>query len=417
MLKNISLQSIFDHKTKLYFVAVVLGFASGFLSIPAINTTASTISELFINLLKLVSLPIIFLSIVSTITGMESIDEIKHLGRRVIRYTLLTTVIAAVVALTIFLIIDPVRGGLPATLGDVPSDVASGSYLSYLIQAIPSNIVQPFYENNVIGVLFLAMALSVASLTLPSGQRKVLHTLFSSLYAVVMKITLTVIKWIPLAIWAFVTLFILDLRNGLEVESLGYYLACVLLANVVQAVIVLPLLLRVKGVSPKLMLKGMMPALSVAFFSKSSSAALPTAIQCAEESTPISNKVARFTLPLCTSINMNACAAFILITVLFVSMSHGAVYSPIELVLWVLIATVAAIGNAGVPMGCYFMSTAFLATMNVPLHILGVILPFYTFIDMFESAVNVWSDSCVAAAVQQDLDTTEAPAQELATEG
>jgi Na+/H+-dicarboxylate symporter len=122
----------------------------------------------------------------------------------------------------------------------------------------------------------------------------------------------------------------------------------------------------------------------------------------------MSPKVANFTLPLCTTINMNACAAFILTTVLFVSMSNGIIFSAAEMFLWIFIATLAAIGNAGVPMGCYFLASAFLAAMNVPLNILGVILPFYTMIDMLESAINVWSDSCVAAVVDKEVAQDEA---------
>jgi len=109
---------------------------------------------------------------------------------------------------------------------------------------------------------------------------------------------------------------------------------------------------------------------------------------------------------------MNACAAFILTTVLFVSMSNGVVYSPLEMIMWIFVATIAAIGNAGVPMGCYFLSSAFLAAMNVPLNILGVILPFYTLIDMLESAINVWSDSCVATVVYKELSKSEEIAPE-----
>lgn len=127
------------------------------------------------------------------------------------------------------------------------------------------------------------------------------------------------------------------------------------------------------------------------------------AMRCAEENVKISKKVANFSLPLCTTINMNACAAFILTTVLFVSMSNGVTFSPAEMVVWIFIATIAAVGNAGVPMGCYFLSSAFLAAMNVPLNILGVILPFYTLIDMLESAINVWSDSCVTAVVNHEV--------------
>jgi len=73
------------------------------------------------------------------------------------------------------------------------------------------------------------------------------------------------------------------------------------------------------------------------------------------------------------------------------------------MVFWILIATVAAVGNAGVPMGCYFIATAFLAAMNVPLHIMGVILPFYSFLDMLESSINVWSDSCITTIVHHEL--------------
>ena len=75
------------------------------------------------------------------------------------------------------------------------------------------------------------------------------------------------------------------------------------------------------------------------------------------------------------------------------------------MVLWILIATVAAVGNAGVPMGCYFLTSALLATMDVPLGLMGVILPFYALIDMLETAINIWSDSCVAAIVDEREDS------------
>lgn len=392
-----------------YFaLATVLGLLTGYLHNPTLYSIADSVSVVFINLLKLVSLPIIFLSIVSTASGMESLDEIKSLGKKVIKYTLLTTILAATVALILFVAIDPVSANVQAE-----ALVEGGSqpgYLAYLLKAIPSNIVQPFSENNVIGVLFLAILLSVASLALPSSNRQTLHHFFSSLYAAVMKVTTWVVLLMPFAIWAFIALFIKDLKNGLEFKSLALYLTVVIAANLIQAFIVLPTLLKWKGISPVKTARAMMPALSMAFFTKSSAAALPAAMRCAEENVGIQPKVARFTLPLCTTINMNGCAAFILTTVLFVSMSNGMVYSPAEMIGWIFIATIAAVGNAGVPMGCYFLSSAFLAAMNVPLNILGVILPFYTLIDMVETAINVWSDSCVATIVDKDTKLELVPA-------
>lgn len=390
-----------------YFaIATLLGLFTGYIHHPFLYSLAETVSTVFINLLKLVSLPIIFLSIVSTASGMESISEIKNLGKKVIKYTLLTTLLAATVALILFVIIDPVRNNLNAQ----PLEQIQGQpgYLVYLLKTIPSNIVQPFSENNVIGVLLLALLLSVATLALPTANRQTLHQFFSSLYAAIMKVTTWVVKLMPFAIWAFIALFIKDLKNGLEFQSLALYLSVVVCANLVQAFIVLPLLLKWKKISPVKIARAMAPALSVAFFTKSSAAALPAAMRCAEENVKISRKVASFTLPLCTTINMNGCAAFILSTVLFVSMSNGTVYSPVEMVVWIFIATIAAVGNAGVPMGCYFLASAFLAAMNVPLNILGVILPFYTLIDMLETAINVWSDSCVATIVNQEVVEEEA---------
>lgn len=393
-----------------FAIAIVLGLLTGYIQNDFLFRAAETVSQLFINVLKLISLPIIFLSIVSTASGMESMEQIKQLGQKVIKYTLLTTLIAATIGLALFIAIDPVQDSAAATTETIlqNSEAVQPSYLTFFLQMVPSNIVQPFYDNNVMGVLFLALLLSFAILSVPSQHRTVLHSFFSSIYSAVIAITRWIVAIMPLAIWAFITLFMRDLNEGLNVKTLAFYLACVMGANMIQAFGVLPLLLKFKRLSPWKLAKGMYPALSVAFFTKSSAAALPMAIQCAEENVGISRRVASFTLPLCTTINMNACAAFILITVLFVSMSQGVVYTYPEMAVWIVLSTIAAIGNAGVPMGCYFLATAFLAAMNVPLHIMGVILPFYTIIDMFESAINVWSDSCVAAIVQQDLNAEEA---------
>lgn len=384
-------------------LATILGLAAGYLSIPALDNAANAISEVFINLLKLVSLPIIFLSIVSTAAGMDSVTEIKSLGKRVIKYTLITTVIAAAVALILFIAIEPASTHIHAQGIDGSSAVKQGSYYSYLIKSIPSNIIQPFSENHVIGVLFIAIMLSLSILSLPEKNRSVLHAFFSSLYAAIMKVTTWIVMLMPLAIWAFIALFVKDLRAGLEVKNLALYLTVVLAANFIQAIVVLPTFLKMKGVSPMAMFRGMMPALSVAFFTKSSAAALPMAMRCAQENLKMTPKIANFSLPLCTTINMNACAAFILTTVLFVAMSNGMTFSATEMFLWIFIATLAAVGNAGVPMGCYFLASAFLAAMDVPLNILGVILPFYTMIDMVESAINVWSDACVTAVVNKEV--------------
>lgn len=393
----------------LFAIAVLFGFILGLIEIPGVSQViiqvAHVISEIFIKLLKLISLPIIFLSLVSTATGMEDYKQFKFMGLRVIRYTLLTTMLAAAIALCYYLILDPVRGNSELTIAEAVA-IDKTSYFDYFLKTIPSNMLRPFVENSVISVMFIAILLSLSIVSLPKEHKAPLHALFHSLYLMIMKITGWIVKLMPLAVFAFLILFLKDVKAGLEIQAIARYLSVVLLANFTQGLVILPILLKMKGIAPLKLAKEMMPALSVAFFSKSSSATIPMAIKCATERAHISSRIANFSLPLCVTINMNGCAAFIITTVLFVSMSNGMEWSYVEMVGWVVIATIAAFGNAGVPMGCYFLSSAILAAMNVPLSILGIILPFYTMIDMVETALNVWSDSCVTAIVEKEVKGT-----------
>ena len=387
----------------LYAIAIVLGLITGFYAHPVSFSIATYVSDLFMNLLKLVSTPILFLSIVTVASGMENLNAMAIMGKKVIKYTLITTLLAATVALGVFLVIDPAVGTHIASDTLIASVAQQGSYWTHLLNIVPTNIIQPFSENNIMGVLVIAFIMSLGMFAVPPLQRQVLHSVFSAFYGVFMKITAFIVRLIPIALWAFIALFVRDMQAGLEIKAIGLYLAAVLLANVIQGILVLPVLLKSKGISPIALAKAMSPALVVAFFTKSSSATVPSAVRSAQERANIDSKVASFAFPLCTSINMNGCAAFILITVLFVGMLNGLTFSYIELVLWVFMATLAAVGNASVPMGCFFLSGAFLAAMNVPLSIMGVILPFYAFLDAIETSLNVWSDSCVAAIVDKDL--------------
>ena len=108
-------------------------------------------------------------------------------------------------------------------------------------------------------------------------------------------------------------------------------------------------------------------------------------------------------LPICTTINMNGCAAFIFVTSLFVMQNGGVDLSLTTMIVWLFISVIAAIGNAGVPMGCYFLTLSLMSGIGAPIAILGIILPVFTVLDMIETAENVWSDSCVAAMTDHDL--------------
>ena len=141
----------------------------------------------------------------------------------------------------------------------------------------------------------------------------------------------------------------------------------------------------------------------VALFSKSSAGTLPVTMASAEDNLNVDKRISRFVLPICTTINMNGCAAFILVTSLYLMQNTGMEITFSTIITWIFIATVAAIGNAGVPMGCFFLTLSLMSSMHVPVEFMGVILPVYAVIDMIETCLNVWSDSCVCNIVNKEM--------------
>ena len=293
---------------------------------------------------------------------------------------------------------------LPTEAGNVPK-VVEHSYFEYVQSVIPDNFLSPFLSANVISVLLVsgAIGLALSHLEKDSRPKEVLTAFFTGAQQILFILVSWLIKILPLGIFGFVTVLCRDLQAGVSLGGLGTYFAAIITANLLQIFVILPAILLVKGISPVKTFRAMLPALTVAFFSKSSAGTLPVTMRCAEENMRVRKSVSGFVLPICTTINMNACAAFILITCVYLMQNAGAEITIGTLASWILIATVAAVGNAGVPMGCFFLAASLLASMNVPILLMGVILPFYAVLDMLETAENVWSDSCVAKMVDKDL--------------
>lgn len=385
-------------------IAITLGITAGLIGHPALITLAQTLSDVFVRLLKMISLPIISLAVISTISNLSKGKNAFDLSKKVVVYTITTTLAAAFCSFCLYEIVNPVSSATQAFAshsGVAVPESAKVDYLGELVKVIPDNLFKPFLEGQVISVFFISLLFGVAILLLSDEYKKPLSSLFKSLFETIMLITKWIVKLMPVAVFAFITIFIDELKRGLRFRELFFYLLIVLLANLVQGIAILPSFLKSKGIAPLDAFKKMLPAISFAFFTKSSAASMPLAIQNSEDNLLVSPVVSRFTFPLCTTINMNACASFIFTTVLFVSESNGITFSLTEKIMWIVVATVAAIGNAGVPMGCFFLSSALLSSMNVPLNLMGVILPFYSLLDAFESGVNVWSDSCVTLVVDK----------------
>ena len=392
----------------LYSLMIVLGLLSGWSDNATLKTIGLFISEVFIRLFKCISLPIIALSIIVTLSNYRTDESWRCVWRRAMTYTLGTTWVAAVVSCLLYLLIKP--GLIEQANGQ--SLIAHDNQLTYLEHVshlIPSTIFSPFLEQQVLGVLLLGIIFGIATRFIPEPKsRQAMIAFFQGAHGLFMVIINWIVKIIPIGLYGFITTTMSQLHHGMAIKGIGEYLLVIVLANLVQGFIILPLWLKYQGIKPFSAMRGMLPALSVAFFSKSSVGTLPVTMKTAEQNLNIKPEVSRFVLPLCTSLNMNGCAAFIFVTVIYLMQNHGIAISLPMMALWLIIATVAAIGNAGVPMGCFFLSASLLASMNVPIILMGVILPFYSLIDMLETALNVWSDSCVAKVVDEKLKLNQA---------
>lgn len=385
--------------------ALVLGAILGVLEIEWLNALFNFIASSFTRLFQFVAVPTIALAVITTLASLGTKNNAGKIFAHTLTYTLLTTVSAAAVGLVLYVVIAPEN--LPeevVKMGsvDVPQNLESLSYYDHILNVIPSNVLQPFINGNVLSILIIASSVGLALAFMPqSDNKEVLVKFFLALQELLFTLIRALIWALPVGIVAFAAQLSAQITAGVIVGSLGKYVAVILGGNIIQFFVVLPLFLLVRGLNPLKVFRAMSPAVLMALFTKSSAATLPVTMRSAEDNLGVRPDVARFVLPICTTINMNGCAAFILVTSLFVMQNGGTVLTLPTMLLWLVIAVISAIGNAGVPMGCYFLTLSLMAGNGSPVGIMGIILPIFTIIDMVETAENVWSDSCVCAIVNK----------------
>lgn len=391
----------------LWIGALIIGAILGALGIQLINDTADFIASIYTRLFRLLAVPTIALAVVTTLASFGEQKDMGRVFRTTIFYTLTTTFAATIVGLVLYLIIAP--GNLPSELiskgaSDVPNDLGTLSYSEHFLSIVPDNIVRPFLEGNVLSILLLAFAIGFALVKLPeSEQKSIVIKGIQGTQELLFMLIHGLIWSLPLGIVAFSAQLTAQVSGGMAIDSIGKYVAVIIGGNMLQVFVVLPLFLLLRGINPLRAFSKMMPALLMALFTKSSAATLPVTMQSAEQRLGISPRIARFVLPICTTINMNGCAAFIFVTSMWVMQNGGMELSLGTMLLWVFLSVFSAVGNAGVPMGCYFLTLSLVSGTGYPIGIMGIILPIYTIIDMIETAENVWSDSCVCAMTDKDL--------------
>ena len=399
----------------IWSTALVIGCLLGLLGNQKLNEFFNFIAGIYSNLFKFVAVPTIALAITTTMAQLGGKKNSGKIFLHTITYTLLTTLVASLVGAALYLAVAPGNLALSQTEIAAAAEAASKggewqgtTVYEHILKVIPGNIVEPFSSGNVLSIVLVAAAFGlVLAAKRDSENIQILHKGIEGLQELFFTLIKALVWTLPLGIVAF-SAQLTAMQMSEAAGSLGKYVLVVLGGNVLQFFVILPIFLLLRKINPLKVFRGMLPAVLMALFTKSSMATLPVTIASAENNLNTKPEVSRFVLPICCTINMNGCAAFIMVTSLFVMQNGNVTLSASTIALWVLISVIAAVGNAGVPMGCYFLTLSLMAGMNMPIWVLGVILPVYAVIDMIETAVNVWSDSCVCAMVDKSIKSSEA---------
>jgi Na+/H+-dicarboxylate symporter len=358
--------------------------------------------DIFIKALKMIIIPLIFTSIISGIANVGSGDNLGRLGFKTIAYYLSTSTAALFTGLVIVNLFKP---GVGADLGFANQveglGVAKESFGSTLMNIVPDNLFVAMVENQMLSIIFFAILMGFFITKTKEKSQKILLGFFDSLFELIMKITLFVIRFTPYGIFGIVANQIAENNDLGELFSrLGLFMLVVILALFIHAFIVLPLVLKTIGrVSPIKHFNAMRTPLITAFSTSSSNATLPLTMNAVKKNSGVSTKISSFTLPLGATVNMDGTALYELVAAMFIAQAYGIELTFTEQIIGVLTGLLASIGAAGIPMAGLVMISVVLSAMGLPLEGVGLILAVDRILDMFRTTVNVWSDSCGAVII------------------
>ena len=392
-------------KLKLHWqilIALILAVAFGYFA-PNLVQYVSWMGVIFLRGLNMVVVPLILSSIISGVASIGSGTNLGRLGAKTLSYYILTSLIAILIGLLFVNLLQP---GVGANLGNAETvnslPTAGNSVSDILVRIIPDNIFDAMSKGQILPVIFFAILFGAFITQIPAKKQEFLVNLFDSVFEVMMKITMFIIRFTPLGVFAIVSKEVAKNSGSLGniAGSLGIYMLTVLISLIVHGGIILPLSVKIIGkANPYKHFRNMAAPLLTAFSTSSSNAALPLSMEATEHKNGVSSKITSFTLPLGATINMNGTALYECVAVIFIAQAYGINLSIGQQAIVVVTALLAAIGSAGIPMAGLVMMTIVLTAVNLPLEGVGLILAVDRILDMSRTTINVWGDTCAAVII------------------
>ena len=379
-------------------IALILGIAVGAVLGPSAEYI-KPIGSLFINLIKMLIVPLIFSSLVVGICSMDDIKKMGRIGAKSFGIYLLTTAIAITIGLVIGTVLQPGAGIDMQMPAEMAAAKEAPSFIQTLLNMVPKNPVEAMASGSVLQIIVFALMLGVA-INLAGEKGKPVASVFESFAEIMYKMTHIVMAFAPYGVFALMAWvagkYGLDVLLPLGMVILGVYVGCIVHVLLTLTGGGIMLLARL---NPVRYWRGIIDAQAVAFTTTSSSGTLPVTMECAQTNLGVSRPISSFVLPLGATINMDGTALYQGVAALFVAQAFGIDLSTGQYVTIILTSTLASIGSAGVPGAGLIMLSLVLTSVGLPLEGLAVIAGIDRILDMARTTVNVTGDLMVSVLI------------------
>ena len=366
---------------------------------------SKSIGDLFLRLLKMVTVPLILTSLITGVTGLGSQGSFGRMFGRTLAYYMITSFLAITTGLVLVNIIRPGLGAiLPGggrVLHSADRTLVEVIY-DQILRLIPVNPFSSIAGGEFLSIISFAILAGMFINAVGGEHGRRLSELFEAAFAVMLKMTGWVISLAPVGVAAFMVYA--TGTQGLDVfATLAWYMLTVFLSLMFHATITLPLIVAlIARRSPWKFFTNMSPALLTAFSTASSNATLPLTFSCVEDRAGVSNRTSSFVLPLGATINMDGTALYEVVAVLFIAQAMpGFELSFVQQITVAFTALIASVGAAGIPHAGLVMMAIVLQAVGLPLEAQGIIIAVDRVLDMCRTSVNVWSDSCGCAVIDR----------------
>ena len=397
-------------------LAARLGY-SGF-----VLTWFKPLGTVFVNLLKLLAVPLVLVSLVDGVTGLRDLRKLSSMGGRTLLIFLCTTVLAVTLGLVLVNIVRPGdylsterREDLKARFSTQTDQGFNNAQafkergpLSPLVDMVPDNLFHALSNNtSMLQVVFFALFMGVAIMSLPSDQTQSVRDLFGQLNRIVLLMVDYVMAFAPIGVFALIASLIADFAGNdpakaLELlGALSVYALTVVLGLALMLLAVYATLVRVfGGLSPRRFFRVMSPAQLLAFSTSSSNATLPVNLECAEK-LGVREEVRTFVLPLGATVNMDGTSLYQAVATVFIAQAFGTDLTWAQQLTIVLTATLASIGSAGVPGAGMVMLVIVLQSVGLESAGIALVVAVDRILDMMRTVVNVTGDAMTAVLVDR----------------